>query len=110
MKIFFPLEPMSGDQVETAATCTGVGGTMSASLTCSYNSATQILTLTNLVSANSTGPVDFKVSGITNPIDTSTVSGIAVNTYASDGSKIDAGTASWSVPNPYTVTGMTWSL
>lgn len=54
--------------------------------------------------------MSFTVSGITNPISTESVTGIQARTLASNGGVIDTGSGSWSVPNPATITGASWTL
>lgn len=83
---------------------------MAGSLSCSYNQATQLVTLTNMLSAAKSGLMSFTVSGITNPISTESVTGIQVRTLDSTGGVIDTGSGSWSVPNPATITGASWTL
>lgn len=111
LEVFLPLEPVSGDHMVTSPTCTQLAGTMSAGLTCVYDTATQILTLSNLLDADSTGPLQFSVSGVTNPIDLDPVTGITVNAYHSDGSLInqDPGGVSFAVPDRYEITDLTWT-
>ena len=82
---------------------------MSASLSWSYSTSTQLLTLTNILTSSKSGTLSFTVSGISNPISLQPVTGINIATLGSDSGNIDTGTTSWSVPNAATVTGMTFS-
>ena len=67
------------------------------------------MTLLNLLDADSTGPLQFSLSGVTNPIDFDPVTGITVNAFHSDGSIInqDPGNVEFSVPDLYQITDIT---
>ncbi|CAI2372672.1 unnamed protein product [Moneuplotes crassus] len=110
MTIFFPKQPVSDDDVVVSPTCRQSGGTMETGLTCSYSSTTQLVTITNFLSSNSSGTFNFTIGGIVNPISTEPVTGIEITTKTQDGGTIDSGTQSWSVPNAYTITGAQWSI
>lgn len=110
MTIYFPPQPVSGNNVVSSPTCTQSGGTMSGSLSCSYSTSNQILTLSNMLTTAKSGEFNFTVSGITNPISLAPVTGILVKTFASSGGTIDTGSGSWSVPTAATLTGVTWGL
>jgi hypothetical protein len=83
---------------------------MSASLTCSYSSTTQLLTLSNMLNTAKSGALNFTVSGNRNPISTKTVSGIVIRTVGSDTGDIDVGSSSWSVPTPAAISSVSWTL
>jgi len=110
IEIFFPTQPVTGNEVVVNPTCAQSGGTMSSGLSCSYSSSTHIVTLTNILAVQKSGEFNFTVSGITNPISVKTVTGINIKTKTADNGDIDTGSGSWGVPNPNTITGASWSI
>ena len=82
---------------------------MSSSLSWSYDTSTQLVTMTSILDSNSSGTFNFTVSGITNPISTASVTGIEIKTFGDDDGEIDTGSGSWNIPNPATITGMSFS-
>ena len=78
MTIFFPTQPVTGDDVVVNPICSQSGGTMAEGLICSYSSSTQLVTLTNFITIASSGIFNFTITGVKNPISTEKVTGIAI--------------------------------
>ena len=108
--IYFPLQPVSNIHTVDSPVCNQSGGTLSGSLSCTYDTGTQLLTLSSLSGSLVTGELNWTVSGIINPISTATVSGLEIKTLTDDGGEIDTGTGSWSVPDAAIISSATWTV